>query len=471
MVNFLYHTASAMATSAAHLLDQSSTLSASLKQTNALIVRLSKLSFHTNESTDSSNSTRVELAQDIQDSLKQHDRDFELLQQDAEDLTGVRRREGGGEKERERARLAAQVGRLEEDLRRARSSFRRAQLIAKRASDAASLRERESFFLALTRDPQPVTEASSETGTTTPDLFQHRSKRTQKPKLSKEEIRLAAQSDVVAGLRRTYNQLSSEVTRSRFAQETLDESSAALARLGDQYEGLGSVVGKSRQLLGTLLRSQKSDTWYLETAFYILLATLAWLVFRRIFYGPFVKLPLFFYRLTLTLLNWIFLKPFWLLLTLTGIIRTEPIGQNFSAAPRISSSRPPLIVHPSATDRVHVMNADQQERMRQGKGIPAGAGGGNAKTGKDPVLQGKMSEEIGQMAENSGSAAESGEADGAKAGQESTMDDEEGIVRRGDGTILQDRGDVPKNPKKKVFEDEGRTEEAGAGTRRKRDEL
>lgn len=35
-----------------------------------------------------------------------------------------------------------------------------------------------------------------------------------------------------------------------------------------------------------MLRSQKSDTWYLETAFYILVGTITWLLFRRILYGP-----------------------------------------------------------------------------------------------------------------------------------------------------------------------------------------
>lgn len=34
------------------------------------------------------------------------------------------------------------------------------------------------------------------------------------------------------------------------------------------------------------MRSQKSDTWYLETAFYILAATIVWLVWRRLLYGP-----------------------------------------------------------------------------------------------------------------------------------------------------------------------------------------
>jgi protein transport protein SEC20 len=46
------------------------------------------------------------------------------------------------------------------------------------------------------------------------------------------------------------------------------------------------MLARSKNLLGTLLTSQKSDTWYLETAFYILLSTIAWLVFRRLLYGP-----------------------------------------------------------------------------------------------------------------------------------------------------------------------------------------
>lgn len=34
------------------------------------------------------------------------------------------------------------------------------------------------------------------------------------------------------------------------------------------------------------MRSRKSDTWYLQTSLYMLLVTLAWLVFRRWLYGP-----------------------------------------------------------------------------------------------------------------------------------------------------------------------------------------
>jgi protein transport protein SEC20 len=46
------------------------------------------------------------------------------------------------------------------------------------------------------------------------------------------------------------------------------------------------MLASSKDLLGTLLRSQKSDTWYLQTAFYMLATTLGWLLFRRLLYGP-----------------------------------------------------------------------------------------------------------------------------------------------------------------------------------------
>ena len=98
---------------------------------------------------------------------------------------------------------------------------------------------------------------------------------------------------MTASLRRTHDLIASELGRSEFAHETLTESSAALRQLDDSYGSLDSMLGKSRELLGTLLRSQKSDTWYLQTAFYMLAVTGAWLVFRRLLYGPIWWLVLF----------------------------------------------------------------------------------------------------------------------------------------------------------------------------------
>ncbi|CRK19927.1 hypothetical protein BN1723_017813 [Verticillium longisporum] len=64
------------------------------------------------------------------------------------------------------------------------------------------------------------------------------------------------------------------------------ESSAALAQLDESYGSLEGMLASSKDLLGTLVKSQKSDTWYLQTAMYMLLSTGAWLVFRRFLYGP-----------------------------------------------------------------------------------------------------------------------------------------------------------------------------------------
>jgi len=447
------------------LFQQFQQLSETLKATNALITRLSKLTFQPgSEPLDSENSVRIELAQDIHDSLKQLEEDLELLKQEADDLSSVsaahKRRDSV--QDRDRARLSAQVARLGEDLRHSRGHFRRAQLTAKRASEAAKKKERELVFASIQSAPDPT---SSDANGTQPDLFVGRRLKTQPKQLSKEEQEAQASSDVTAALRRTHNLLSTELSRSRFAQETFDQSTAALSELGEHYSNLDTILTNSRNLLGTLLRSQKSDTWYLETAFYILLATLCWLFFRRVLYGPFVKLPLFFWNILLFLGKWIILRPIWFFLTLTGVITTRPAttaARNSAALP--SSSRPPLIVQPSAKGGVPKFAMSDRTGMGKGGGIPAGAGGGGAKQGMDPGLQGKMSEQIAKMHEQSSEqatqAAGQNEAREAEAGKE--------LPKRADGTVLQERGDVPRNPKKKMFEaDVEDAKQEG----RKRDEL
>lgn len=105
---------------------------------------------------------------------------------------------------------------------------------------------------------------------------------------------VGASSNVTNALRRTHDLIAAELARSEFAHETLTESSAALKQLNESYTSLDTMLANSKDLLGTLLRSQKSDTWYLQTALYMLMVTGAWLVFRRLLYGPlwwFVWLP------------------------------------------------------------------------------------------------------------------------------------------------------------------------------------
>ena len=431
-------------TATSQLSAQLSQLSDSLKATNTLIARLGKLSFQPgSEPLEDVGSVRIELAQDIHESLKQLEEDLELLKQEAEDISAaatgsIRRRDS--EREREKARLSAQVARLGEDLRTSRSQFRRAQLSAKKASEAAKQKERELVFASLSNPPPEQLANGSANGQGTPDLFAGRRKLGQQKQLTKEELEVDASSNVTAALRRTHDLLSTELSRSRFAQETFDQSTAALAELGEKYTDLDSILSNSRNLLGTLLRSQKSDTWYLETAFYILIATLSWLVFRRLLLGPFVRLPLF-------ILNWFIWKPLYLFLSVTGVITREPVTPR--RVPTSTKSRTPLIIQPSAKDGPPSYAGMMD---RDGKGVPVGMGGGNAKQGKDPALEGQMSEKIAQMAEESERQAREGGG---------------GVERRGDGTVLKERGDEPPNPKKKMFEADAEDEKQ----RRKKDEL
>ena len=330
----------------------------------------------------------------------------------------------------------------------ARSQFRKAQLTAKRASEAAKQKEREDLFASI---QQPSQSAS---GAAASDLFAGRSSQAQSKNLTQDEVLVSASTDVTSALRRTHDLLTSELSRSRFAQETLDQSTAALADLGERYGDLDTLLTNSKSLLGTLVRSQKSDTWYLETAFYILIATLCWLVFRRLIYGPawwFIWLPIKF----------LIFKPFYFIFAAFGITtKGQPTSTNLQS----TQTRPPLRVQPSASGGIprYVMSGDQ----RKAGSIPVGGGGMGAKIGQDanahtdPNAKGSLSHSIGQMVEASREQVAKGET--------LPSDEDPAVVRRGDGTILQDRGDKPRNPKKKQWEEDVESTKHQA---RKRDEL
>lgn len=259
---------------------------------------------------------------------------------------------------------------------------------------------------------------------------------------------------MTSALRRTHNLLTSELSRSRFAQETLDQSTAALADLGERYTDLDSLLNNSKTLLGTLVRSQKSDTWYLETAFYILVTTICWLVFRRLIYGPawwFLWLPFKFFLL----------KPFYLLLAVFGITGGSSATAAVSSVSSSVATQPTIRIQPSASgDRPRFRRGPMDQRPANV--VPVGGGGAKAGSDggpKDPSPDGSMSQKIGQMAEASREQT---------VPQKEEPQQPEQPQRRGDGTILKERGDIPRNPKKKMWEEDV---EATKHQMRKRDEL
>ena len=106
------------------LLSRLQPLFESLKQTQQLITRLSKLPSQIGSSPASPDEgdARVELSAEIHQSLKEQEEEFELIRQEAEDITSSaswRRRSDStnSEREREKSELAGLVTRFGEDLK------------------------------------------------------------------------------------------------------------------------------------------------------------------------------------------------------------------------------------------------------------------------------------------------------------------------------------------------------------------
>ncbi|KAL1603509.1 Protein transport protein sec20 [Paraconiothyrium brasiliense] len=394
-------------------------LSDSNKAVQQLIQRLAKLDFQPGSQplNAEEGDVRLELSAEIHESLKAIEEELELLKQEVEDLVGVgssgRRRDSV--REGERSRLAVLLARLTEDLRTSRSQYRKAQLTAKHSADRAKLKERELLFSNL----------QAGAGSSTPSSTHRR----RGNGLNESEIVTQASSDVTAALRRTHQLMQSELSRSRFAQETLEESTAALADLGEKYSDLNSLLANSKTLVTTLLKSQKSDTWYLETTFYILITTVIWLVFRRWLYGP---------------ISWFILWPLKIFFRVVfAFVPASAATSSVAASPSTS-----LIVKPSATGGIPPRQPGQQ----QANYVRVGGGGrGYPGNPQDPSPPESLSQSVGKMAEKSQNAEQVPDHPQLRP---QTHHEDDGPVVRGDGTVLPDRADRPRNPKKKMWDED-----------------
>ena len=292
---------------------------------------------------------------------------------------------------------------------------------AKRNAEAAKRKDRELLFAGIQEGNDTASYG----------------RRKGQEKLSQEELLVNASSDVTAALRRTHNLMTAELQRSRFAQETLENSTKDLAALSESYNNLDTLLSSSRSLVSSLIYSQKSDTWYLESAFYILGATIAWLVFRRLIYGPgwwLLYLPTkWILRLTLLPLQ-----------ILVGILSSAGAKNQSSALSQSSASISTSLAQiPTGTGKI-----PRRPPGQPAPSIMVGAGGHGAKM---PVHEQQarpsqstqedkdLSEKIGRMAEQS---------------QEEDKSSEERDEKQ-EGTVLQERTeeDGPPNPKKRMFEE------------------
>jgi protein transport protein SEC20 len=264
-----------------------------------------------------------------------------------------------------------------------------------------------------------------------------------KSELSKEEKTVNAAGDVTLALRRTHEMMAGELEKSQFAHDTLKQSTEALAQLSETYSTLDSLLSNSKNLLGTLLRSQKSDTWYLETAFYVLLCTIIWLVFRRLFYGP---------------LWWLVYAPLKLSFhTLFGIfgIMGSKSGSSIESSMSISSEPASYSTVSSRSERARMNNQDAP--------VINGESSLPSRNSKETAAS-TMTEEVEQIIDEN----QDYQASGREEASEESAGDYDAQPELEEDITQSEQPGSEKNPKKRMWEE---PREAAKEAQRRKDEL
>ncbi|OAA61185.1 protein transport membrane glycoprotein [Niveomyces insectorum RCEF 264] len=188
-----------------------------------------------------------------------------------------------------------------------------------------------------------------------------------------------------------------------------------------------STKAAARGLVRGLVVAHKSDTWYLQTALYLLVATAAWLLFRRLLYGP------------LWLLVW------WPLRTALGTavwVGRHAGGSGSSSGNGMSLSSSSIGFVPTASLGVPTSADGAPEMMVHAtpSAQADGSSGGNAAQGS-----GSLVDAVGQIVEGDGD----GQAAAAAAGEAQAQGQGQG---QGQGNV-DEAADRP-NPMKRMWEED-----------------
>ncbi|KAF3903308.1 hypothetical protein AA313_de0207892 [Arthrobotrys entomopaga] len=277
---------------------------------------------------------RNELAGMIHQSLKEGDAELETLTLQTSTLNPSTDPQ---------AALNSRLHKLQDELKLARVSYRKSLLHSKRTSALNARKEREAFLLLSSTSSTPQllspTSPTSPSSSSSPIDSSHttttnnnnngnasilpppppptgaqlyrRPYHTQTPRKDKKDMTqndliTSASSDVTTALRRTHALMTAELTRSHFAHETLTSSTETLKSLNQNYSAFDNVLRKSKGLITDLVKKNKSDMWYYQMSLYVLVATIGWLVFRRLLWGPVFLLV----WLPLKMVLWMVLMPF-----------------------------------------------------------------------------------------------------------------------------------------------------------------
>ncbi|KAI0009101.1 Sec20-domain-containing protein [Xylariaceae sp. FL0662B] len=352
-----------------------------------------------------------ELSSEINQILRDQEEELELLH---EEIIDIRPGKPGSESQHEKDRLEDGARRLEQELQRCRKSFRKAQISAKRNLQLAQRRERELLYASFS-NPRSGASSPISAAPQQPRRKQHRAE------MSKEEQMISASTDITQSMRRAHDLMTAELAKSDYAHNTLKESTAALSQLSENYSSLDTLLSSSRALLGTLLKSQKTDTWYLQSAFYILLVTIGWLVFRRLLWGP----------------TW------WLVWLPLKLIFRGAVGITNTVGLRRSQVN-------LSSDSASIQSSLQQARMNN-EGVPTAQVSHQPEQPQGTPESDSMIEQVGKVIDES--TEEAPQANDSQAGQR-------------EETVLRERNeDEPPNPKKRMMEEEPNTQQGGERVR------
>ncbi|KAI1107700.1 Sec20-domain-containing protein [Jackrogersella minutella] len=369
----------------------------------------------------------VELSSEINQILREQEEELELLQ---EEIIDIRPGKPESELQHDKDRLKDGANRLGQELQNCRKSFRRAQISAKRNLQLAQRQERELLYASFSN---PRSGASSPVVAEAAALLPARRKTRPRSEMTKEEQMIGASSDVTESMRRTHDLMAAELSKSDFAHNTLKESTASLSQLSENYSSLDTMLSSSRALLGTLLKSQKTDTWYLQSAFYILAVTIGWLIFRRLLWGP----------------TW------WLVWLPLKLIFRGAVTVSNTVARRGSQGVGP------GSESTTIQSMSQQAQMNN-EGVPTAQVVYESQ--KPQESSESIMEEVNRI---------TNESETEPAGEHSEADDDtqEGQKEEEEETVLRERSaDEPPNPKKRMMEEDASNQQGGHDERIK-DEL
>ncbi|KAI0899351.1 Sec20-domain-containing protein [Annulohypoxylon nitens] len=368
-----------------------------------------------------------ELGSEINQILREQEEELELLQ---EEITDIRPGRPGSDLQHDKVRLKDGANRLEHELQNCRKAFRRAQISAKRNLQLAQRQERELLYASFSNPRSGASSpavAVAETAISLPS----RRKTQKRSEMTKEEQMISASNDVTESMRRAHDLMAAELSKSDFAHNTLKESTASLSQLSENYSSLDTMLSNSRALLGTLLKSQKTDTWYLQSAFYLLVVTIGWLIFRRLLWGP----------------TW------WLVWLPLKLIFRGTVGVSNTISRRASQG---VVSDP---DLATIQSMSHLAQMNN-EGVPTAQ---VVQPSQNPQeLSESLIEDINKVTHETEPAEEHPQENGTEAGAQEDQQEE---------TVLRERDiDEPPNPKKRMMEEDASNQQGDEGER-VRDEL